>query len=123
MLALARSGHFPPLGMLHVKPVYNKNKLRKEQGNRGVLPEAFPRPTPQGRNEYTWQSKNAQNDFPLGQQGRQPDRDLLFPLFYHFQKHAPWFLQNVCGVPIKHFVDMKVRNVVKQSIGLMPDLQ
>ena len=78
-------GHFPPLGTLLVKPNYTKNKLRREQGNWGVLLEEFPLPAPlrsappQGRNKHTWQrDENAQNVFPPRTARKTPNHVLLF---------------------------------------------
>lgn len=65
----------------HVKPNYNKNKLRKEQGNGSStwnipLPRCVP---PQGRNEHTWQrDENAQNVLPTWTAKKTPNHVLLF---------------------------------------------
>lgn len=108
MLALAWSGHFPPPGTLHVKPNFNKNKLRKEQGNWGVSWKRSPAPLlpKAGMNILGKELRTLRISFPLGQQGRHPTMTCFFcPLLQHFQKHAPWFPQNPYGIPEKGFMD------------------
>lgn len=88
----------------------------------GVLLEAFPHPVPpQVRNEHTWQGdKNAQNVFPLRQQGIDHDHVQLFLSCCRiFKSMLPGFYK-MHVIPKKGFREIYQRNagmLVKRSIG------
>ena len=75
-------GHFLLWKHFHVKPNYNKNKLRKEQGNWGVLLETFPCPAvflpKAGMNILGKEMRMLRMSSLLGQQERHPTMSCSF---------------------------------------------